>query len=50
MMSIKCPGGLGVGPQRGLVQNPRGPYYNIIIIHLYILTTTMDPYKNVCRL
>ena len=37
MMSVKCPGGLGAGPQRGLGQRPRGPNYYIIIIHLYIL-------------
>ena len=36
MMSIKCPGGLGAGPQRGLGQRPRAPNYYIIIIPLYI--------------
>ena len=36
MMSVKCPGGLGAGPQRGLGQRPRGPNKYIIIIPLYI--------------
>ena len=36
MMSIKCPGGLGAGPQRGLGQRPSGPSKYIIIISLYI--------------
>ena len=37
MMSVKCPGGLGVGPQRGLGQRPKGPNKYIIIIPLYLL-------------